>query len=368
MNRIYLHTTLSLLAALVLLTGALPATPSAAAYLDPALTGRAAGLVSVIVSGSSAAQAVEAAGGTVTDDLWLIDAVAAEVSASAARALSTASGVSSVVLNRGVKSSDWDGWVTDRPLPSVWDGRPDAQPTSDPSVWNVVNPLPIDIGADKLHSMRLPSGKPIRGDGVTVALVDSGVYFDQQVRKTLGNVVAKQFVGQADFVSSTCATETTRGRSRVVGTQGSDYCWLSHTDTADGYGHGTAVASIIWNNFTDSNTGVTLGVAPAADILSVRVLGDDGTGTYATVIKGIQYVVKNRSRYDVRVLNLSISAVASVPYFVDPLDRAVEQAWSRGITVVVAAGNNGSAPGCPVGRLLAPPATALSSLTFWLQG
>jgi serine protease AprX len=345
MNRMHLHTALSLFAALVLLAYASPAAPRAAAYVDPALSGRDVGQVSVIVSGGGAARAVAAAGGVVTDDLWLIDAVAAQVPTAAVRDLAAAPEVSSVVLNYGVTSSDWNGWVTNLPLPSVWDGRPDAQPTADPNVWNVVNPLPIDIGADTLHTTLLPSGKPIRGDGVTVALVDSGVYFDQQVRATMGSVVAKQFVGQADFVASTCASEKTRGHTRTVGTQGNGYCWLNHADTADGYGHGTAVASIIWNNFTDSNTGVTLGVAPAADILSVRVLGDDGTGTYATVIKGIQYVVKNRSRYDVRVLNLSISATVSVPYFVDPLNRAVEQAWARGITVVTAAGNNGSAPG-----------------------
>ncbi|NNJ10308.1 S8 family peptidase [Chloroflexales bacterium ZM16-3] len=349
MNRTHLSTALSLFAALVLLTCTSPATPrvaASAAYVDPALAAQTVGQVSVIVSGSNAAQAVEAIGGTVTDDLWLIEAVAADIPASAVSALASTPGIISVVLNYGVTSSDWDGWVTDLPLPSEWDGRPDAQSTADPTVWNIVNPVPIDIGADTLHSTLLRSGKPIRGDGVTVALVDSGIYFDKQVRATLGKVVAKQFVGQADFVDSTCATITKQhGKTQLVGTQGNGYCWLGHTDTNDGYGHGTAVASIIWNNFTDSNTGVTLGVAPAADILSVRVLGDDGTGTYATVIKGIQYVVKNRNRYDVKVMNLSISAPTSVPYFVDPLNRAVEQAWSRDIVVIAAAGNNGSAPG-----------------------
>lgn len=346
MNRNRPRILFTLLAALVLLAGVLPAQAAATAYLDPALRSQPGGTLSLIVSGDGAAGAVQAVAGTVTDDLWLIGAVVADVPAAALTTLAARPGVSSVVLNRGVTSSDWDGWVTDLPLPAAWDGRPDATPTSDPKVWSVVNPVTIDIGADKLHATRLPSGRPIRGDGVTVALVDSGVYFDRQVRATLGSVVAKQFIGQADFVDSTCATVSNRNRRpQTIGTQGSDYCWLSHTDTADGYGHGTAVASIIWNNFTDANTGVTLGVAPAADILSVRVLDDNGTGTYATVIKGIQYVVKNRHRYNVQVLNLSISALTSVPYFVDPLNRAVEQAWARGITVVVAAGNDGSAPG-----------------------
>ena len=156
MNRIYLRTTLLLLAALVLLTGASPATPRTVAYIDPALAGRTTDQISVIVSGSNVAQAVAAVGGTVTADLWLIDAVAAQVPTSALSALAATSGVSSVVLNHGVKSSDWDGWVTDLLLPSTWDGRPDALPTADPSVWNVVNPVAIDIGADKLHSTLLP--------------------------------------------------------------------------------------------------------------------------------------------------------------------------------------------------------------------
>lgn len=338
---------LALAALAMLAVPAPPATRAAQAYLDPALAGSSAA-ASVIVSApdtAAAARAVRSAGGVVTSELWLIDAVAATVPAARPAALAAAPGVTAVVANRGVASSDWDGWVTDLPLPSVWDGRPDVQATGDPSVWQIVNPLPIDIGADRLHSGAL-GGAPVRGDGVTVAVVDSGVYFDRAVRLQLGEVVSEQFVGQADFVASTCAVQQrSRGRTITIGRQGPDHCWLSHADTADGYGHGTAVASIIWNNFTDAATGVTLGVAPEAGILSVRVLDDEGTGTYETVIKGIQFVVQQRNRYDVRVMNLSLSAPADVPYFVDPLNRAVEAAWLKGITVVAAAGNDGPAPG-----------------------
>jgi serine protease AprX len=63
------------------------------------------------------------------------------------------------------------------------------------------------------------------------------------------------------------------------------------------------------------------------------------------VVKGIQFVVQQASRFNVRVMNLSLSAPADVPYFVDPLNRAVEAAWLRGITVVAAAGNDGPDPG-----------------------
>ncbi len=322
--------------------------PAASAYLDPSLAGQTA-RQSVIVTASSAAAAavaVQRAGGLVTSELWLIDAVAADLPAAAVTRLAADPSVRSVVANYGVRSSDWDGWVTDLPLPATWDGRPDVQPTGDPSVWKVVNPVPIDIGADVLHRTTLRKGETIRGQGVTVAVLDSGIYFDAAVRSELGNVVTRQFVGQADFVDATCRTVTNeRGKQRLVGNQREDFCWLGHADTSDGYGHGTAVASIIWNNFTDANTGVTLGVAPGASVLSVRVLDDNGVGSYETVIKGLQFIVKQQRRYGVKVLNLSISAQPSVPYFVDPLSRAVGVAWMKGITVVVAAGNDGPTPG-----------------------
>ena len=80
------------------------------------------------------------------------------------------------------------------------------------------------------------------------------------------------------------------------------------------------------------NTGVTAGIAPGTRILSLRVLGDDGTGNYTDIIEGIQYAVANKDYFDVRVMNLSLSAVATTPYFADPLNRAVEAAWASGLS------------------------------------
>ena len=122
-----------------------------------------------------------------------------------------------------------------------------------------------------------------------------------------------------------------------------EYCIADSDHSEDGFGHGTHVAGIIWNNMTDYNTGVTLGVAPDASILSVRVLGDNGGGAYSDVIEGIQYVVANKDTFtpNIRVLNLSLSATPTTPYFADPLNMAVEEAWAAGIVVLAAAGNVG---------------------------
>jgi serine protease AprX len=226
-------------------------------------------------------------------------------------------------------------------LPEQWDGRPDVRATASPTVWELVNPVAVDIGADEIHataaassSSKLGAQAPassqpsqqITGAGVTIAVVDSGVYFDNEIKRTLGHVVWNQFLGQVDFVASGCP---------------GGYCAQTWRDSIDSYGHGTAVASVIWNNFTDHGTGSTLGVAPGASLLSVRVLDGDGAGSYETVIRGIQYVVENRAKHNIRVLNLSLSAAATTPYFVDPLNRAVEAAWAQGITVIAAAGNGG---------------------------
>ncbi|MEK7328468.1 MAG: S8 family peptidase, partial [Chloroflexota bacterium] len=233
------------------------------------------------------------------------------------------------------------GLLTLKRLPDHWDGRPDVRATGDRKVWDLVNPVTIDIGADRLHQTLSSSGVPIRGSGVTVAVVDSGVYFDSDVKKDLSNQVQKLFVGQADFVNSICQTYQKNNREYSIGGQYPDYCWLPSSNSTDGYGHGTHVAGTICNNETDYGTGVFLGIAPEANILSVRVLENDGYGSYETVIKGIQFVVANRSTYNVRVMNLSLSAQATVPYFADPLNRAVEQAWANGVVVLAAAGNSG---------------------------
>ena len=79
--------------------------------------------------------------------------------------------------------------------------------------------------------------------------------------------------------------------------------------------------------------------------MSVKVAGWDGATDVSTVIAALQWVVSNRARFNIRVVNLSWGTDASRGYGVDPLDRAVERAWEAGLVVVVAAGNEGPAAG-----------------------
>jgi hypothetical protein len=94
--------------------------------------------VSVIITAEEsslyAAQAVARAGGQVSSDLWLINAVAATLPAGQLPVLAAQPGIVSIAANKSVKTVQepvWDGWVTDYRFPVPWDGSPDVQTTHD---------------------------------------------------------------------------------------------------------------------------------------------------------------------------------------------------------------------------------------------
>ncbi|MGH9061491.1 MAG: S8 family peptidase, partial [Acidimicrobiales bacterium] len=117
-----------------------------------------------------------------------------------------------------------------------------------------------------------------------------------------------------------------------------------HNPFQDGYGHGTFVAGLIASNGISSG-GRYVGEAPGAGLVSVKVAKANGSTDLGTVIAGIQWTVANKGPLGIRVLNLSLGAVPTMPTVLNPLDRAVEAAWRAGIVVVAAAGNDGPGNG-----------------------
>ena len=89
---------------------------------------------------------------------------------------------------------------------------------------------------------------------------------------------------------------------------------------------------------SDPFRGRYLGVAPDANLVSVKASDDAGNSTILDVINGIAFVVEHRRDFNIRVLNLSLSTDAPQSYKTDPLDAAVEYAWQKGIVVVAACG------------------------------
>jgi serine protease AprX len=114
------------------------------------------------------------------------------------------------------------------------------------------------------------------------------------------------------------------------------------TAYVDGYGHGTAMASIIAGN--DGTPGGFQGVAPDARIVSVKVGASNGAVDVSQIIAGIDWVVEHAHDpgMNIRVLNLSLGTDSTQSYLTDPLAEAAENAWHHGIVVVVSAGNDGT--------------------------
>src|SRR5580765_3884795 len=120
----------------------------------------------------------------------------------------------------------------------------------------------------------------------------------------------------------------------------------------DAFGHGTHVAGIIAGSGTAA-LGVTSlytgGIAPGANIINVRVLGADGSGLTSDVIAGIDWAIANRTKYNIRVINLSLGHPVTEPSATDPLCEEVLNATNAGIVVVASAGNSGKlADGTPI--------------------
>ncbi len=147
------------------------------------------------------------------------------------------------------------------------------------------------------------------GRGVGVAVVDTGIYPHADL--TVNSSRIKAF---ADFVN---------GKKKPY----------------DDNGHGTHCAGIIAGDGFSSK-GKYAGIAPAADIISVKVMNGYGEGNVSDILAGLEWINKNRELYNIKVVSLSLGGSSRGGGY-DPLVKAVEKLWESGVTVVAAAGNEG---------------------------
>ena len=172
----------------------------------------------------------------------------------------------------------------------------------------------------------------LTGKGITVAVVDSGIHQTDDMnggsKLRLFNVGGNRLLARVDF------SPKHNGGGQTG--PGDDPC-----------GHGTHVAGIIAGNGQKSSDNNCkkhfIGLAPAANLVSVRVLDGNGETDVSTVISGLQWTVSHAKQYNIRVINLSLGHPVGESYTTDPLCQAVEAAWKAGIVVVCAAGNDGRA-------------------------
>ena len=108
----------------------------------------------------------------------------------------------------------------------------------------------------------------------------------------------------------------------------------------DDSGHGTHVAGICCGSGQLSR-GQYAGMAPGAGIVSAKVLDYHGNGMREQVLSSVSWILKNKNRYHIKILNVSVGAVNSQEERNAVLAECMEHAWEAGLVVVVAAGNMG---------------------------
>ena len=163
---------------------------------------------------------------------------------------------------------------------------------------SAINQDPATWGLDRVDQRTLPltgtfSYANAAGTGVTAYIIDTGIAAHPDFGTRLG----------AGYTAITDAT-----------------------DTGDCNGHGTHVAGTV--------ASTTYGVAKAAQLVPVRVLGCDGSGSWSGVIAGLDWAARNHISGKA-VANTSLGGPAN-----SSVDRAVQSLINDGVTVAVAAGNS----------------------------
>jgi serine protease AprX len=268
----------------------------------PRLTVPTSPMTSVIVRGLpgadvAVAEAVHSVGGTVSQQLGLIDAIVARVPAAMVGRLAHRQGVVEVTPDASIHllSTTYD------PTTDIGSAYDTTQLSGAQAMWQA----------------------GYTGKGVDVALIDSGV-------------------SPVQGLSS--SDKLVNGPDLSMDSQATNLRYL------DAYGHGTVIAGIIGGrdvagtpssyvgNSHDFN-----GVAPDSRILNVKVADSHGLADVSQVIAAISWVIQHRRDHglNVRVMNLSFATDGSQLEILDPLSFAAEHAWKSGIVVVASAGNAG---------------------------
>ena len=109
----------------------------------------------------------------------------------------------------------------------------------------------------------------------------------------------------------------------------------------DDNGHGSHVSGIIAGNGYKSK-GRFEGIAPDSKIIMLKCLDKSGNGKIDNAEKGLDFIIDNRDRFNIRIVNISVGSIKKTDdNETERLVKAVEELWKLGFVVIVAAGNNG---------------------------
>lgn len=184
-------------------------------------------------------------------------------------------------------------------------------------------PVPVRMDADERFT----------GRGVTIAFLDSGFYAHSDLTEPVNRIVAYHNIfSPEDNISS-----------------------LKTHDVASWHGMMTSVVAA-GNGFLSD--GLYRSIAPAAKVVLVKI-GKTGRIPESNIETGLRWVLANKDKYSISIVNISAGGDFEQTYLENPLCQLVEQAVKAGLTVVCAVGNAGLAPGHPV----LPPASSPAAIS-----
>ncbi|MCJ7700300.1 MAG: S8 family serine peptidase, partial [Anaerolineales bacterium] len=231
---------------------------------------------------------VETLGGKVIKELELIHSFAALVPSKAVPQLANLAAVN---------------WVSlDAPMVSAV--KPGTEP--DPTVGYLPNYYIDTLGVRQVWEMGL------RGEGVGVAVIDSGIFMDRDFSEIPGKPQMRI--------------------DKAVSFNGDT--------TTDIYGHGTHVAGIVGGNGTASGEFYS-GIAPKVNFINLKISDEYGMAYESDTVEALKWALDNKEAYNIRVVNLSINSTVESSYNESPIDVALEILWFNGIVVVASSGNKG---------------------------
>lgn len=315
--------------------------------------------IRVIVQKETMADAVDelivGLGGTVINDLHIINALSVEMPSRAIKSLASLEGVRWVSLDAPIERAAVpmvgkaeQNWTHQIMLPVIGTGSGSVHNSSalekvaaakSPNVEPVESSDEYDPTADGctlcsdntyLDTLKVTdaSNLGLTGDGITVAVIDSGIS------------------ESSDFANN---SENGELSSRIV----AHIPFNGDQNVLDRIGHGTHVAGIIGGN-GDTASGAYAGVAPGVDLISLNISNDQGQATESDTILALQWVLDNKDAHNIRIVNMSVNSTVQQSYHLSPLNAAAEILWFNGVVVVVSTGNKDAENG--YNPFLAPPA------------
>ena len=180
--------------------------------------------------------------------------------------------------------------------------------------------------------MRLDADANYTGKGVTMAFLDSGFYPHPDLVEPTNRILAYK-----DLIDANTYMD-------------------SNTDAKPWQWHGTQTSVVAAGNGRLSE-GTYRGLACDAQLVLAKV-SDEGRITETSIACGLEWIIENRERFNIRVLNISLGGDQDVPCSLSVIDQTTEEAIKQGIAVIVAAGNSGSE-----GKHSIPPANSPSVIT-----